>query len=76
MASTLATRLVLDALDMALAMRRPNGVIHHSEQARGHLYEGPMPTAARRAAAFGTMDNARALPSYPQRQQPQLTSQG
>jgi len=32
MASTLATRLVLDALDMALAMRRPNGVIHHSDQ--------------------------------------------
>jgi putative transposase len=32
MATTLATRLVLDALDMALAVRRPNGVIHHSDQ--------------------------------------------
>jgi hypothetical protein len=27
----LATRLVLDALNMSLAMRRPNGVIHHSD---------------------------------------------
>jgi putative transposase len=32
MASTLATRLVLGALDMALATRRPQGVIHHSDQ--------------------------------------------
>jgi len=32
MATTLATRLVVNALDMALAMRRPNGVIHHSDQ--------------------------------------------
>jgi putative transposase len=32
MATTLATQLVLDALDMALATRRPNGVIHHSDQ--------------------------------------------
>ena len=32
MATTLATRLVLDALDMALAARRPTGVIHHSDQ--------------------------------------------
>lgn len=32
MASTLATQLVLDALNMALAMRRPKGVIHHSDQ--------------------------------------------
>jgi putative transposase len=32
MATTLATRLVLDALNMALAMRRPRGVIHHSDQ--------------------------------------------
>jgi putative transposase len=32
MATTLATRIVLDALDMALATRRPNGVIHHSDQ--------------------------------------------
>ena len=31
MATTLATRLVLDALDMALLTRRPNGVIHHSD---------------------------------------------
>jgi putative transposase len=28
----LATRLVLAALDMALTMRRPDGVIHHSDQ--------------------------------------------
>jgi putative transposase len=32
MATTLATRLVLDALDMALSTRRPAGVIHHSDQ--------------------------------------------
>jgi putative transposase len=32
MATTLATRLVLDALNMALATRRPKGVIHHSDQ--------------------------------------------
>ena len=32
MATTLATRLVVEALNMALAMRRPNGVIHHSDQ--------------------------------------------
>jgi putative transposase len=32
MATTLATQLVLDALNMALATRRPNGVIHHSDQ--------------------------------------------
>ena len=32
MATTLATPLVLDALNMALAMRRPKGVIHHSDQ--------------------------------------------
>jgi putative transposase len=32
MATTLATGLVLDALNMALAMRRPKGVIHHSDQ--------------------------------------------
>jgi putative transposase len=32
MATTLATQLVLDALNMALATRRPNDVIHHSDQ--------------------------------------------
>ena len=32
MANTLATRLVLDALNMALMTRRPRGVIHHSDQ--------------------------------------------
>jgi putative transposase len=32
MATTLATQVVLDALDMALMTRRPNGVIHHSDQ--------------------------------------------
>jgi len=32
MATTLATQLVLDALDMALATRRPKRVIHHSDQ--------------------------------------------
>jgi putative transposase len=32
MATTLATSLVLDALDMALSTRRPNEVIHHSDQ--------------------------------------------
>ena len=32
MATTLATQLVLDARDMALLVRRPRGVIHHSDQ--------------------------------------------
>ncbi len=32
MANHLRTSLVLDALDMALAQRRPEGVIHHSDQ--------------------------------------------
>ena len=32
MATTFATQLVLDALDMALLTRRPKGVIHHSDQ--------------------------------------------
>ena len=32
MATTLATQLVLDALNMALMSRRPKGVIHHSDQ--------------------------------------------
>jgi transposase InsO family protein len=32
MSTSLATQLVLDALNMALATRRPNGVIHHSDQ--------------------------------------------
>ena len=32
MATTLAAQVVLDALNMALWQRRPNGVIHHSDQ--------------------------------------------
>ena len=32
MATTLASQLVLGALDMALQTRRPQGVIHHSDQ--------------------------------------------
>ena len=32
MATTLATQLVLDALNMALLTRQPMGVIHHSDQ--------------------------------------------
>ena len=32
MATHLRTQLVLDALDMALQQRRPNDVIHHSDQ--------------------------------------------
>ena len=32
MATNLGTRLVLDAMNMALATRRPKGVIHHSDQ--------------------------------------------
>jgi putative transposase len=32
MSTSLATQLVLDALNMALAIRRPNDVIHHSDQ--------------------------------------------
>jgi transposase InsO family protein len=36
MATTLATRLVLDALNMALMTRRPRGVIHHSDQGSQH----------------------------------------
>ncbi len=36
MATTLATQLVLDALNMALATFRPRGVIHHSDQGSQH----------------------------------------
>jgi putative transposase len=32
MSTALATQLVLDALEMALAQRKPDGVIHHSDQ--------------------------------------------
>jgi putative transposase len=32
MSTSLATQLVLDALDMALGQRRPTEVIHHSDQ--------------------------------------------
>jgi putative transposase len=32
MATTLATQVVLDALNMALWQRRPTGVVHHSDQ--------------------------------------------
>jgi putative transposase len=32
MSTALASRIVLDALDMAIATRRPKGVIHHSDQ--------------------------------------------
>ena len=32
MATTLVAQLVLDALNMAIAVRRPRGVIHHSDQ--------------------------------------------
>jgi putative transposase len=32
MRSDLTTRLVLDALDMAIWQRRPSGVVHHSDQ--------------------------------------------
>lgn len=32
MSATLATQVVLDALNMAMAKRRPNGVIYHSDQ--------------------------------------------
>jgi putative transposase len=32
MATSLVTQLVLDALNMAIATRRPRGVIHHSDQ--------------------------------------------
>jgi len=32
MATHLKTKLVLDALDMALHQRRPEGVIHHSDR--------------------------------------------
>jgi transposase InsO family protein len=32
MANHLRTELILDALDMAVARRRPQGVIHHSDQ--------------------------------------------
>jgi putative transposase len=34
MANHLRTELVLDALEMAIGQRRPDGVIHHSDQGR------------------------------------------
>jgi putative transposase len=61
MAITLRTRVVLDALDMALQQRRPNGVIHHSDhgsqggfkRSSQHLDEGGCDEEAQ--AAFGSM---------------------
>jgi transposase InsO family protein len=43
MATTLATRLVLDALNMALRTRRPRGVIHHSDQGSQYTSIGVLP---------------------------------
>jgi transposase InsO family protein len=40
MATTLAKQLVLDALNMALATRRPTGVIHHSDQGSQGGFKG------------------------------------
>jgi len=40
MATHLRTELVLDALDMALARRRPRGVIHHSDQGCQPRFKG------------------------------------
>jgi IS30 family transposase len=56
MATTLATQLVLGALNMALVVRRPRGVIHHSDQGSQlglkwlsqHLKEGVAMTRRRR----------------------------
>jgi transposase InsO family protein len=55
MATTLAKQLVLDALNMALATRRPRDVIHHSDQ--GSQYTSnrlrpPLPRC-RRAPLYG-----------------------
>jgi len=40
MATHLRTELVLDALDMAVARRRPRGVIHHSDQGCQPRFKG------------------------------------
>jgi putative transposase len=61
MAKTLATRLVLDAVNVALAVRRPKGVIHHSDQgsqggfkrSSQHLDEGGCDEHSK--AAFGSI---------------------
>ena len=42
MASHLRTELVLDALNMALAQRHPEDVIHHSDQSGGCWRYGPL----------------------------------
>ncbi|GGJ44209.1 hypothetical protein GCM10011320_59640 [Neoroseomonas lacus] len=36
MAADLRTRLILDALDMAVTCRKPAGVVHHSDQGSQH----------------------------------------
>jgi putative transposase len=61
MATTLATRLVLDALNMALMTRRPRGVIHHSDQGSQPGLKMVVATLRRRScddraqAAFGSV---------------------
>ena len=40
MKTRLKTDLVLDALNMALQQRRPNGVIHHSDQGTQPRFKG------------------------------------
>lgn len=65
MATTRATQLVLDALDMALLTRRPKAVIHHSDQ-RFAIHLGrvrPALPRCRRASLDGFGGRCGSLPT-------------
>jgi hypothetical protein len=64
MATTLATQLVLDALDMALQTRRPQGVIHHSDQGSQYtsIEFGQRCRDAGVRPSMGSVGDARACP--------------
>ena len=55
MANHLRSELVTDALDMALGQRRPDGVIHHSDQGSQYTLSGLRQAmqAGRRQALHG-----------------------
>ena len=64
MATTLATQLVLDALNMALLTRRPTGVIHHSDQGSQYtsIEFGHRCRDAGVRPSMGSVGDARACP--------------
>ena len=74
MKTHLRTDLVLDALNMALQQRRPNGVIHHSDQgtqprfkgsSQQHRVEGGFLPPSRPSSSIGKTSETRPRPGWP-----------